>query len=218
MKNERIKAVIFDLDGTLLDTLTDIGKSVNRILLRHGFLENSIDDYRFFLGDGAKNLIKRATSEVADDQTCELIIKEFIDLYAENCDIETRKYDGIDSLLDFLGNKNIQCAVLSNKVHEITEKLVKIYFPLRPFVSVFGQRSGVPKKPDPVVTNEIISKFQCEPHEVAFLGDSGVDMKTAVNAGAVPVGVLWGFRERDELLESGAKIFIEHPDDMKKLF
>ena len=213
----KYKAIIFDLDGTLLNTLADIGKSVNQVLSQHGLPENSIDDYMLFVGDGTKNLIRRATLAKVDEKTLELMVKEFIEIYAQNCNQTTQKYAGIDSLLNFCDSKKVPYAVLSNKPHEITKKMVDFYFPHQSFVSVFGQQSGVPIKPNPIIAKKIISLFKCEPQMVAFLGDSGVDMETAITAGAIPIGVLWGYRERDELLEHGANILIEHPMDMKIL-
>ena len=213
----KFKTVIFDLDGTMLNTLEDLGKAVNHVLKKHGYPEKAIDDYRYLIGNGADNLIKSAAAGIMDGPEKNDMVTEFKNIYAQTCTQSTYIYDGITELLDWMDDDNISYAVLSNKPHELTNKMINFYFPDKSFTAIIGEQTGNPKKPDPFCANQIIKMFNCEAKETIFLGDSGVDMITAVNAGAFPVGVLWGFRERKELLDNGAALLIEHPEKLRQV-
>ena len=214
----KYKAVIFDLDGTLLNTLDDIGNAANQVLENHGYLAVSIDEYKTLIGNGADNLMKSATSGAVDGEEKAKMVSEFKSLYSKTCTKCTYIYKGISELLDWLDDNNIKYAVLSNKPHELTVKIIQYYFPGRPFLAIIGESAGKPKKPDPSNANQVIELFDCNANEVIFLGDSDVDMKTANNAGAFPVGVLWGFRSSEELLDNGAAKLIEHPVNLLQVF
>jgi phosphoglycolate phosphatase len=211
----RFKAVIFDLDGTLLNTLEDVANSVNQILVRYGLDANPIDHYKSLIGNGAQNLIRQAACGKLDEAKIADVVKEFRILYTKKFKLKTKKYDGIDDLLAWFDKKEIVYAVLSNKSHNLTNKIVKHYFPHRNFSAIIGQQTGIPIKPNPVQATKIISHFKCKPEEVIFIGDSGVDMETAKNAGTFAIGVLWGFREQNELLRYGANILAHKPEDIK---
>jgi phosphoglycolate phosphatase len=206
------KAIIFDLDGTLLNTLDDLGNAVNRVLLDMGFLPHALDEYRSFIGDGVEKLINRALPEQnRNEDTIRTCLKAFREDYHKNWNVNTRPYEGIPELLDALKEKGLKVAVLSNKPDDTTNLCVTELLPGWQFDMVLGHRDGTPHKPDPAGALEISKRLNIPPSEFLYLGDSGVDMETAIAAGMFPVGVLWGFREADELKESGARALISHP-------
>ena len=213
----RIKGIIFDLDGTLLDTLADLGNSVNRALIEYGYPANPIEDYRYFVGEGGKNLIRKAMHEESLTPEMEPIIERFKEIYDENYNKETCIYDGITDLLDWLDENDIEYAVLSNKFHEFTLKTVDEYFPGRRFSAVVGMQADKPIKPDPALVYEILDTFTCEKEEVILVGDTKVDIETAKNAGLFALGVTWGFRDIGELIENGADAIADTPDEIRKI-
>lgn len=206
------QAVLFDLDGTLLDTLEDLGDAMNRVLSALGLPVHPIDAYRFFVGDGVAKLIARALPE--DKQDAETV-RSCLDAYRADYDrhwnVKTRLYDGVGAMLDALTARGLKRAILSNKPHEFTERCVREFLPKWTFDAVIGQREGVPLKPDPAGALEIARTLGISPAAFFYLGDTAVDIETAIAAGMIPVGVLWGFRPAEELRESGAKILIEQP-------
>ena len=209
------KAVIFDLDGTLLNTLDELASITNKVLEHNGFRAYPLDRYRYFVGDGAETMIRRAIGDVCPDpDVIKRCLAEFLEFYNANCGEGSRLYDGIKELLIELVHRGLKLAVLSNKPHDLTLKNVSLFLSDIPFDRVLGQREGVPKKPAPQAVNEIIDAFGINAQDCLYLGDTSVDMKTAVSAGVFPVGVLWGFRDKEELLEHGAKKLIEHPLDL----
>ncbi|MDY6881072.1 MAG: HAD family hydrolase [Thermodesulfobacteriota bacterium] len=211
----RYKAVVFDLDGTLLDTLDDIGDSANRVLAQRGFPIHSMDDYSQFVGDGARELVIRSLPEnKRDRETVNACFEEFRMVYRENWQVKTRLYDGIREMLDALQKRGIKMAVLSNKPHEFAVQCVEAFLSDWRFEVVFGERASVPRKPDPAGALEIIDHLKCPAASFVYLGDTGVDMETAARAGMFPVGVLWGFRKKEELLDHGAKRLIDRPVDL----
>jgi len=212
-----IKGVIFDLDGTLLDTLADLGNSVNRALVEYGYPANPLEDYRDFVGEGGKNLIRKAMREDSFRPEMEPIIERFKEIYDEDYNKETYIYDGIEKLLDWLDENDIQYAVLSNKFHNFTVKIVEEYFPGRRFSAVVGMQAAKPIKPDPALVYEILETFKCEKEEVIFIGDTKVDIETAKNAGLFALGVTWGFRDIGELIENGADAIADTPDEIRKI-
>jgi phosphoglycolate phosphatase len=212
------KAVLFDLDGTLLDTIEDIGDAANRILEQNGFPVHSMDTYSRFVGDGALNLIIRALPE---DKRIDTIIHPCLDAFKEdygrNWNVKTVPYDGITELLDTLTAHKLKMAVLSNKPHEHTIKCMEGFLSDWNFDVVFGQRDDVPRKPDPAGALEIAEQLNIAPSGFLYLGDTEIDLKTSIAAGMFPVGVLWGFRSAKELRGSGAKTLIKKPLDVMNL-
>ena len=206
------KAVLFDLDGTLLDTIDDIGDALNRVLEQNGFPTHKMDAYSRFVGDGATNLIIRALPE---DKRIDAIIRPcldtFLEDYGKNWNVKTRPYEGIPELLDVLTTRRLKMAVLSNKPHRYTKKCMDGFLSAWNFDVVFGQRDDVPRKPDPAGALEIAEQLNISPSNFLYLGDTETDVKTSIAAGMFPVGVLWGFRSSEELQESGAKVLIKRP-------
>ena len=194
------KLVIFDLDGTLLDTIADLAESTNHALKQLGYPTHDVETIRTFVGNGINKLLERALP--LQEQTKEKVMlmrSYFVPYYdAHNADLSS-PYPGIVSLLEDLQAKGIMLAVASNKYQEATVKLVKHYFPMIDFVEILGQREGVNVKPDPSIVFDILKKANVSPEETLYVGDSGVDMQTAINAGVDAVGVAWGFRPRAEL-------------------
>jgi phosphoglycolate phosphatase len=207
------KAILFDLDGTLLNTLEDLADAVNRVLDQRGFPMHPLDAYRYFVGDGSLLLVKRALP-VSNRDDAELVascLAAFLDEYGRNWMVKTRPYDGVATLLDALTERGLKMVVLSNKKDEITKKTVSLFLSKWRFDAVVGQREEVPTKPDPAGAIEIVKLLGIVPGEFVYVGDTAVDMKTAVAAGMLPVGALWGFRNRKELLEGGACALISRP-------
>jgi phosphoglycolate phosphatase len=212
------KAIIFDLDGTLLNTLDDLGNAVNRVLFNMGFPTHAIDEYRSFIGDGVEKLINRALPEQnRDEDTVHTCFQAFREGYHKNWNVNTRPYDGIPELLDALKERGLKVAVLSNKPHDTTNLCVAELLQRWRFDVVLGHRDGIPHKPDPAGALEIAHRLNIPPEEFLYIGDSGVDMETAIAARMFPVGALWGFREAEELEESGAQALISHPMEVLNL-
>ncbi len=211
------KSVVFDLDGTLVDSLEEIANYCNLVLKNRGFKGHHLDAYRIFVGDGAATLMRRVIPEgTAEDiiQTCYI---EFIELYREKCCEMAVLYQGIPELLDQLTARDIKMAILSNKAQVLTEKTVDMLLSSWKFEVVFGQRDNVPRKPDPAGAYEIAETLDILPSRFIYLGDTAVDMKTSIAAGMFPAGALWGFREKKELLENGAQALIQNPLDILDL-
>ena len=194
------KLVIFDLDGTLLDTIADLAESANYALKQLGYPTHNVETIRTFVGNGINKLLERALP--THEQTEENVMRmrsHFVPYYdVHNADLSS-PYPGIVYLLEDLQAKGIQIAVASNKYQEATVKLVKQYFPDIDFVEILGQREGINVKPDPSIVFDILQKTHVSKEDVLYVGDSGVDMQTAINAGVDAVGVTWGFRPRAEL-------------------
>ena len=194
------KLVIFDLDGTLLDTIADLAGATNYALTQLGYPTHDTDTIRTFVGNGINKLLERALP--ANEQTEENVIRmraHFVPNYdAHNADLSS-PYPGIEVLLQRLQDNGIEIAVASNKYQEATTKLVKHYFPTIRFAEVLGQRENIPVKPHPTIVFDILNKTGIDKKEVLYVGDSGVDMQTAQNAEVDAIGVTWGFRSRTEL-------------------
>ena len=209
------KLVIFDLDGTLVNSLADLGNACNEALVKFGFPTYDIEKYRYFVGDGVPMLIKRAVP--ADKGTDEVLAKvkaEFDVIYRRTYNRLTRPYDGIVKLVADLKAKGILTAVASNKPDEFTQVIVSDMFEAGTFSYVSGKKDGFEKKPDPGIALHIMEKLGVSPEDTLFAGDSSVDMKTATNAGCDSIGCLWGFRTRDELEENHAVYIAETPADI----
>ena len=207
-----IKAAVFDLDGTLTNTLNDIATAMNRSLRLHGLPEFSVDEYRYLVGDGAKKLAQRAVRNM--QELAESVRREYQAYYQEHTLDTTRPYPGIPELLQALTERGIQVCVLSNKPHADTCGVVRHFFPEIPFAQIRGQVEGVPVKPDPTGALLIARTLGLKPEAFVYLGDTNVDMRTAVNAGMHPVGVTWGFRPAEELAQAGAEHLIGNPLDL----
>lgn len=210
------KAVLFDLDGTLLDTLADLGDAMNRVLSRHGFAVHDYESYKSFIGNGMANLVRRTLpGDVAGEAAITAFLKELRAEYDSHWADKTVPYPGVGELLAFLQKRQLKLAVLSNKNDEFIKKMVERLLPEAVFAVVAGAKPGVPLKPDPAAALDIAARLELAPADFIYLGDSGVDMETARAAGMYPAGVLWGFRKADELLESGAKILLKHPGELQ---
>lgn len=212
------KLVIFDLDGTLLNTIADLAAATNQALQQEGFPTHETDAYRFFVGNGINKLFERALPEQERTEKNILKIRSlFIPYYdVHNVDL-SRPYPGIPELLAALQQKGIMLGVASNKYQAATQKLIAHYFPNISFVEVLGQREGIPAKPDPSIVNDILAKAGVEREEALYVGDSNVDMQTAHNAGVTAVGVAWGFRPRTELEALHPAHILEKAEDLLPL-
>lgn len=209
------KLVVFDLDGTLLNTIADLAHSTNNALKQNGFPQHEINEYNFFVGNGINKLFERALPE--NQRTEENVLKirkDFIPYYTLHNTDFSKPYPGIPELLETLQNEGYKLAVASNKYQAATEKLIAHFFPKINFVAVFGQREGIKIKPDPTVVYEIISIANVKTEEVLYVGDSGVDMQTARNCGVTSVGVTWGFRPRTELKENNASYIVDRAEEI----
>ncbi len=210
------KAVIFDLDGTLINSLQDLADSVNLMLAGYGYPQHTIEEYRYFVGNGSRKLIERslpAEKAVSAEFVAEAL-RKYKKIYEGRILEKTRSYKGIIETLDQLHEMGIPMGICTNKHMEAANMIVKILFKPGIFQEVIGDREGYPRKPDPTTVLEIAQKLGAKPEETAYLGDSSVDMQTAVRAGFLPVGVLWGFRDRAELEENGAQVLLEKPADL----
>lgn len=214
----KFEAVIFDLDGTLLDTLADLADSMNIALARFGFPTHDIDAYKYFVGDGMEKLTERALpEEQRDGETVKKALAVLKDVYGERQTAKTIPYPGVTDLLDKLCEKGIKSAVLSNKPQEFTQGIIQQLLGKWHFEQILGSRPGVPKKPDPTAAIEIAERLNIAPANFLYLGDTNIDMKTANTAGMYAIGALWGFRTKEELISGGAKKIIAHPLDLMKI-
>ena len=212
------RLVIFDLDGTLLNTIGDLAEAANEMLRRRNLPQHDYATYCTFVGNGIMRLVERALpEELRTPEGVAAARADFLAYYIEHIDCKTRPYAGIPELLAALQAEGIRLAVASNKFQAGTEKLIRSYFPEIRFEVVFGQRPEVPLKPDPAVVEEILTLTGVERKEVLYVGDSGVDMLTARAAGVRSVGVSWGFRARQELLESRADQIIDRAEELMEL-
>ena len=214
----RFLAIMFDLDGTLLDTLEDIAVSMNEALKRSGLPPHPADRYRLMVGGGVGDLARRAIPPGAGDGVADRVAADMQEEYSRRWADTTRPYPGVRQLLDGLTEMGVRRAVLSNKPDDFTHLLCDRFFQPGDFELVRGAVDTVPKKPDPAAALAIAAEMRIEPARFLFLGDSGSDMKTALAAGMYPAGALWGFRSADEIAAAGAKIMLERPDEVAGLF
>ena len=212
------KAVIFDLDGTLLDTLADIGNAANDVLAERGCPTHDLEAYRHFIGDGVATLFQRILPQGMP--TPELIaecVSEFAVAYGRRWNENSQIYPDVAALLDELVRRNIPIAILSNKPHDFVGVCVSEFLSAWPFEPLLGQREGIPRKPDPAGVFEVAESLGVTPELCVYVGDSSVDMLTAKNSGALAVGVAWGFRHVDELVEYGADRILDTPQQLLEL-
>lgn len=208
-----IKAVIFDLDGTLLNTLEGLKNSTNFALREFGYSEHPIENIRKFVGNGVAKLIERALPDGTANPDYEKCLKTFKEHYSKTMESATRPYDGVVELLKELKSRDMKIAVLSNKFDTAVKTLCDKYFSGLIDIAA-GESLTTPPKPNPQGTNTIIKSFSLKPEEVIFVGDSEVDAQTAKNAGLKCVGVLWGFRSEETLKKEGVKCLIHKPEEL----
>lgn len=207
------KAAIFDLDGTLLYSLEDLGNSTNAALREFGFPERSLEEVRRFVGNGVAMLIHRAVPLGTDVSTEAACLKYFQEYYQKHMQDRTRPYDGILNMLDCLHEMGIQTGILSNKFHQAVCALSRIYFGDRIDMAQ-GEQPGIPRKPDPAGLNQLMRRLGVGPEETVYLGDSPEDALTAQNAGVDFIGVTWGYRTLGQLREAGTREWINRPDQL----
>ncbi len=212
------EGIIFDLDGTLIDSLVDLADSMNKVLIENKYPTHTMDDYRNFIGKGIKELVRRALPESArNDRIFTESYHKMVAIYREHCLEKTALYEGISEMLNGVQQHHLKMAILSNKVDELTKKIVAVLLKKWDFIEVMGARSDMPKKPDPIGAMYINDKMSTSTKKMIYVGDSGVDMETAKSAGMLAVGVLWGYRGKEELLRNGADIIVDHPMEILKL-
>lgn len=212
------RLVIFDLDGTLLNTIADLAQSTNHALQALGYPTHQTEEYNLMVGNGINKLLERALpQEEQNEENIQRMRSYFIPHYdAHNADLSA-PYPGVVKLLETLQEQGLQLAVASNKYQAATEKLVKHYFPQINFVAVLGQREGVEVKPSPVIVEDILSQSGADKKDVLYVGDSGVDMQTAINAQVEACGVTWGFRSRKELASFSPAHIVDKAEEILAL-
>lgn len=212
---EKKELLIFDLDGTLLDTIEDLARATNYALEAFQLPTHSVESYRFMVGNGIHKLLERALPPALQNNDGVSMIKnDFLTYYFKHGDTFTRPYEGIVELLSHLHASGYQLGVASNKMHEATVELVHRFFSDIPFIQVLGLREGKPAKPSPDILHEIVATAKVSAKATLYMGDSGVDASTAINAGIDFMGVLWGFRPKAELEAAGARVFVSHPREI----
>ena len=210
------KLAIFDLDGTLLNTIKDLGDAVNYALDHNGFHTHSVASYPYFVGNGVKRLIERALPEDArkNAQVVNNMLRDFKTYYNDHNTDRTVPYEGMPELLRTLQDNGVMLAVASNKYQQATEKIINHYFADINWVAVLGQQDDIPIKPDPSIIFMVLSQARISKQETLIVGDSGIDMETARRACVDSVGVSWGFRPVKELKEYHANVIINKPQDI----
>lgn len=217
--------ILFDLDGTLLDTLEDLSEAVNHALEQRGLPLHTVDEYRHMVGHGVRNLVKQAlesalnkayaaeasTMPALTDAYIDTALADFKAYYQAHIDVHTHPYPGIPELLAALHTRGVQLAVASNKFQEGTEYLIQRFFPGIPFVAILGNRPGWPLKPDPEIVQEVLSRAGVAPAEALMVGDSPTDMRTAANGGIEALAVSWGYRTPEELEAAFSQIQADTP-------
>lgn len=207
------KLAIFDLDGTLLNTITDLGKACNYALGEMGFATHPIQAYAYMVGNGVRNLMKKAQQD-ADEETIDKLLEIFMTYYNNHCLDSTKPYPGIPELLENLTNRGISLAVASNKYQEATEKIISGTLPNFNFVAVEGMREGRNRKPDPSIIFSVLEQFPVPKRDVIYIGDSGIDIECAKRACIDSIGVSWGFRPASELRRANADFIVSHPAEI----
>ena len=210
------KACIFDLDGTLTDTLESLTYSVNETLLELGLRKITEEQCRAFVGNGARRLVEQALQAAGDEDAVQIeaAMKAYGRIFKENCTYHVTPYDGIVAMLKALKEEGVRLAVLSNKPDMQTLDVVSTYFEAQTFTYVQGQKEGIPRKPDPTAVYMIMEELQVSREECLYIGDSEVDMETGIAAGVTTVGVSWGFRSKEVLKEHGATYIVDKAEEI----
>ncbi len=212
---KKISAVLFDLDGTLVDSLEDIADAMNRVLARCGYPGHTYDEYRYLVGKGLANLTARCLPEGArDEENVVRCLAMMMDEYRANAVVKSRLYDGIAELLDALSEAGVGLAILSNKADELTQVICERLLGRWTFEAVLGASARFPRKPDPTAALHIAREMEVAPEKFLYVGDTDTDMQTAAAAGMFAIGVTWGFRPRRELVEHGAQAVIDRPIEL----
>lgn len=213
-----LQAVILDLDGTLVDSLADLAEAVNRMLDDHGHPRRPLEVFPKYIGEGMRHLVRRALPEDRrEEDYVDRCVADYLRHYEACWHDQTRAYDGVPEALASLKQRGLNLAVLSNKPHRFTALCCDHFFAPDTFDVVFGQRDGVPRKPDPAAGLEIAALLGAEHARCAYVGDSGIDMQFGAAAGMRRVGVLWGFRDEAELRENGAEVLLKTPAELAEL-
>lgn len=213
---KKYDTIIFDLDGTLLDTIEDLADSVNFALASEGFSKHTLSEIQSFVGNGSAKLIERAVPDGTSEEIKEKTLACFKRYYADNCENKTKPYEGIYDLLDRLTEKGFKIAVVSNKIDSAVCALCKRYFGTR-IQFCLGDREGIKRKPAPDAVFEVIKKLSSTCESSLYVGDSDVDIQTARNAGVDCVSVTWGFRDKNFLIKSGASLMIDKPLELLEI-
>jgi phosphoglycolate phosphatase len=210
----KFSGVLFDLDGTLLNTIDDLAESMNSVLEKHGLPQHSVDAYKYFVGEGMENLVRKSIPlDVCTDDFVTALFNEMKQTYRSRWNRKTKPYDGITEVLLSIKQAGLRIGVLSNKIHDVTCETVQYYFKQVEFDIVIGHRD-FRRKPSPDAALFVAQQWGVVPEQILYIGDSMTDMQTATNASMVPAGVLWGFRDKKELLENGAQYILDKPLDI----
>ena len=212
----KYKLAIFDMDGTILNTIDDLAACLNFVLEKSGFPARTMDEVISFIGNGLRKLIERGVPEGTDSETVDKVLADFKEYYAVHCADKTAPYDGIIELLENLRRNGCLTAVVSNKADDAVQELCRKYFDGL-FDYAVGERSGILRKPAPDSVNEVLEKLNVKRENAVYIGDSDVDIKTAENAGMDSIIVEWGFRERDFLLKKGAKTIVSAAKEIEDI-
>jgi phosphoglycolate phosphatase len=213
-----LRGMIFDCDGTLLDTMPDLAAVTNQTLTDFGFPTHTFDEIQSYVGDGGRRLINLAVPEGTAPEVCEEAFQHWCALYPQIGFKLTEHYDGMDEAIATLQRKDCKLAVLSNKFNEATKLVIDRNFPTGTFNPVYGERAGVPRKPDPTGLRGVIKEMGLEPAECAYVGDAPTDIEVALRAGAYAIGVSWGYREEADLVAAGAQAIAHEPADFVRIF
>lgn len=209
-----IKGVILDVDGTILETLSDIKESLNIVLKEYGFEPRNYDEVRLAIGRGTKKLVESSLPEGVDPKLVDELTDKYTKVYGTHYAVETKPYKGIKELLNNLEQKGIMLGVNTNKPDAFAKDLINIHFPGNKFVAIIGSRPNIPNKPDPTSSNEIVELMGFNKDEILYIGDSESDVKTAKNANLKCIGCLWGFRDLKTLQEAGADYIVKDPKEI----
>jgi len=219
MNNFNLKAAIFDLDGTLLNTLEDLADSINYSLAKNGFQTHELSKFPYFVGEGIVKLVSRTLpEEKRSDVTIKNILKDLQEHYGGNWANKTKPYDGIIELVEYLRNNKVKLAVLSNKPHDFAVIMTNFFFKKDDFELIYGESKLHPTKPDPSLANTIANHFGIDKTSCVFIGDTNIDILTAKAAGMFSVGAGWGFRGKDELIDFGADVVFNSPFELLEFF
>ncbi len=213
-----VKYIIFDLDGTLVNSIYDLADSVNSVLLQNGYKTHPLESFYYFVGNGTLKLVERALPEdKRTDEEIERVHEQFAEHYSKNYLNKTVPYEGVRNLLDELNNLGVEYAVASNKTDIFTREIIEKLFPENKFDKIMGKKDGNPTKPNPKIVYDILSGKDLKDSEILFVGDSNVDIQTGHNANIKSVGCLWGFRDKKELEEAGADFLISSPYELLEI-